>query len=237
MRRLLGAAALAGVCALALPVPSASACTPMMPLLDVSRERVVRGGSLHVSGDVRTRANGDGFGCHNPVPPSLSPTPTVGVAPSPDPTPSESPDPLASLVPTMPALVPVAYARAVDPTVVLTIQKRWEWTEPEPPDRVLTRVAEDRPRTVETDVVEHTFGADVTVPLDLTPGKYVLRAHQEGGLFFGIADITVLDELAATGDQTARLAGIAVLLIVTGALAVATARSASSPRRGWTASP
>jgi hypothetical protein len=240
MRRLVSAAALGRITAL-VPVVPASACTPAPYQLAVAPERVAAGATVRVSGDQLVRPNGayvtgcDAFVLSPPVPPSATATPS--------PTPTEaSATPLVSLPP-----LPVAPARAdatttpvpITPvigtaparaTVELRIAPTHDWDEPDPPSRLLTRVAARPP--VETfwgekrdKVTKHAFAATVTIPRDLAPGTYEIVAAEKGGVAYGTGFVEVLDVLSATGgSHTAGLTGVAALAIVAGAFATVVAR-------------
>lgn len=260
MRRLFSAAALGGLLALALPVPSAHACTPALPALTMSRETVTAGATLRLAGAQYLRENGwPVTGCDRwtgrppgATPPTESPGPEVPESPSPTPLaplpplPTPAPAPrgggpwaMGAATPPLPPLPPVAIA----------IRPAHEWDQPEPPSRPLGTVtanppvdevvnAED-PQTLE----KWTFTATVRIPGDLAPGKYEITAGQAKtyypAVFYGYGWLTVVDGLSATGGPTTELLGIALLSVVSGAYALSLSRraAATSPRRASTRCP
>lgn len=227
MRRLTAAVAFAGFAALTVAAPSAHACSPAPPTIEIDRERVVAGTRLHVSGDRVLRADGSGTACDGinlPMTPSPS---DVGVTAEPEPEPSETP--LVSLPPVVPIDVrPVAYAPA-DPATLVTLSitpgEFWDWSLPKYPLRVIDRVPAEPVRKQIAGWYRHSFAATVTVPADLKPGRYVIYARQQVGVDFGSNVITVVDSLAATGTATAGLVRLGLLAVATGTGVLAIARS------------
>lgn len=224
MRRYVSTAALGAVLALALPVPAAHACMRPIPLIDVDRDRVVAGTAVHVTGDQTSRADGTVPPCHPPVPPSpvpsVTPSDPDGVVVSPEPEPSGTSTPLVTIPPVRaPELRPVAYTPPLPPPTVTVSIRAWtpEFAA-EAPLRTLATVPQAPRAHVQDDLYRFRFAADVTIPRDLRPGRWVLQATTDSGPFFGTADVTVLDELAATGADSVDLTGIAVLSIVAGGL-------------------
>lgn len=202
MRRLTSAAALGAVVLLAVPATPASACSVPIPAIDVDRERVARGGQVGVSGEQLGDEDGKHPGCETPVPPVPTPTAVV-VAPSESPSPSESP--LISL----PPLRPVAFEAR---QVTVTLEEYREWPAPSAKARTIAQVATGSRAPFESDLYTYSFAATVQVPRDVTPGRYVLRAFEPDGVYYGQATITVTSGLAATGSD-ARLAALALLLL------------------------
>lgn len=242
MRRLVSAAALGGLLALTLPVPAAYACSVPMPTIDVDRDRVAAGGSVRVSGEETTDDEGKTFTCTTPTAPVVTPTattsPTQSEPPSPTATAGPLPTGLPTVLPTGLTTATPAAAQAVAATpspttasigddgpppsgpVTIAISEAYEWPEPEPPARTLATVAPNELDFQDWNIWRHSFAATVTIPAGLAPGEYELRAYEADRLFYGTARITVLPRLPDTGPATTSLAGVAVLAIVAGAVAV-----------------
>lgn len=221
-------AALAAVTVVVVPAVPASACSPARPSIDVDRAEVVAGATVRVSGEEIVDEDGKEipFTCHNPPIPTPSEQPDMTVSAEPDPV---TPTPLV----TLPTLVPVAYAAPADPATLVRVSiAEWrDWDEPAADFRDLGTVAPNPLRRWKDDRWSLTFSARVTIPADLPPGRYVLNAAQVKGVWFGEADVTVVDALSATGSATGDLVRIGLLSLAAGAGALAAGRRRAA--RGW----
>ena len=227
MRRIAATAALAAVTLLALPSASAGNCRgDREPELTAASTRVVACSPLRVSGGVEL--DGNGF-----LPPCMP-----GVLPRPEPSSADpeehtetvevtaEPSPLVPLV-TLPPLVPVAYAPR---HVTVTIGEPIPLIGPDPEARpIATLPAEPRLRLSEG-WYRFAFDGRVTIPRDVKPGRYVLRAHTQPAPYYGQVEVTVVEPLAATGGHAADLVRLGLLSLATGAAALVAGRRRSVSR-------
>lgn len=199
MSRLVAGAVLAAVVLVAVPVLPANACSMPIPAIDLDRDRVARGGRVTVSDTETARADGTVPTCVTPTPPPASPTESpVAVAPSPEEPETASPSPSESLI-SLPPLRPVAFVAARPVTV--TIEEYRDWDQPSAKGRTLATVAAGSRVPFQNDLYTWSFEARVTIPRDVTPGRYVLRAFEKGAVYYGEARITVTNDLASTGPN------------------------------------